>query len=90
MASIMLYTSVDQPQKGVFPIEKRIFGWKLAFQSNSTFKVRDTLIFFDLRGTSSYVTLHNSRLFTRGIISSEFVSKWSFSFERSNENTAFY
>ena len=34
-------------------------------------------------------TLRNSRLFTNGILSSEDISKLSFSFESSKENTTF-
>ena len=81
-------------KKRKFLIEKSILGWKsttgdAAFQSNFKFWVRDTSTFFYLRATNGYVTLWNRRLFTHWIISSEFVSRWRFSFESSNENTAF-
>ena len=74
--------------------KKRIFRLKRAFLCRSQRPVRrlsrqissfrsETFFFFFFTNVHlSYVTLQNSRLFKDGIISSEFVSKWSFSFER--------
>ena len=88
------YTSVGQPQKRIFSIEKGIVGWKsttgkAAFQSNFKFHAWDTSKFFALGATNIYVTLQNLQLFTHRIMRSKGVSKLSFSFESSNENTAF-
>ena len=55
----------------------------------SSFRLETHLSFFALGATNIYVTLQNLQLFTHGIMRSEGVSKLSFSFENSNENTAF-
>ena len=50
----------------------------------------ETHLSFGLTATNIYVTLHNSQLFTHGIIKSEGASNLSFSFESSNENIEFH
>ena len=78
-----LYTSVDQPQKRNFSVNKCILGWKpktgkTDFRSNFKFWVGDALKIFGLHPTNIYITLWNSRLFTYGINSSEGVSRLRF------------
>ena len=74
-------------KKSFFPLKRTLLGEsqrpvKRLSNQISSFRLEAHLFFsfFDLRESNSYVTPYNSRFFRHGIISPEFVSKWSFSF----------